>query len=108
MSVFLVFPPIPLCSHIVIIKSLEGPNWDPHLGLIAAMDVIRARMVPNQMVTKKIAVKKPNQAFLRLLQHMSGRLKWDLMCCEKNPFTTDILKVTTLRSPHCLWRRCTT
>ena len=47
----------PLCSHIVIIKSLKGPIWDPHLGLIAIMDVVRARMVSNQMVTKKIFVK---------------------------------------------------
>lgn len=54
---FVGFFSFPLCSHIVIIKSLKGPIWDPHLGLIAILDVIRARMVSNQMVTKKIFVK---------------------------------------------------
>lgn len=45
------------CSHIVIIKSLKGPMRDLHLGLVAIMGVIKARMGSNQMATEKISVK---------------------------------------------------
>lgn len=46
----------PPCSHIVV-KSLKGLMWDPHLGLIVVMVIRRARMVSHHMVTRKISVK---------------------------------------------------
>lgn len=53
-------------------------------------------------------VKNPNQALLCLLEHMPGQLNQDLVCCEKNPFTVDILKGNTLRCPYSFVRCCTT
>lgn len=46
----------PPCSRIVV-KSLKGLMWDPHLGLIFVMVIRRARIFSYQMVTRKISVK---------------------------------------------------
>lgn len=61
LSVFHFFPHLFSHSHNTVLKrSSVGSTFGCHSywGLIAIMDIVRARMVSNQMVTKKISVKE--------------------------------------------------
>lgn len=67
--------------------------------------MVSTRMLSNQAFTKKISAKV---GFEKSFDCVPGQLKYCLLCCEETPLTTDILKMTTLRSLHSFLRCCTT